>query len=284
MQPRLVGHDEGRHPRVDQVGHLHALLRRPRGQGRQGVLDDRLHLDRLLLELRLAGLQLRKAQNVVDDREQGVATILNGLHKLLLLGRELRVRQQVGKPDDAVHRGPDFVAHVGQKLALGLRGRQRFFARRLQLARPLGHLLFEQLLPLLQAPGPPPHEGGQNNDREQDADRVEPGRLPEGALDRKVIRGGLAAPAPIAVGRPDLKGVLARRDVGVRGPALLRDGRPLVVEALQLVLVGHLLGGREAEARVPKDEMVFRVGKHQVGGQMLPGRPFVGVARPIGRA
>ena len=34
-------------------------------------------------------------------------------------GGELGVQHQIGHPDDAVHRGPDLVAHVGEKLALG---------------------------------------------------------------------------------------------------------------------------------------------------------------------
>ena len=36
-----------------------------------------------------------------------------------LLGRQLCVQQQAGHADDAVHRGADLVAHVGQETALG---------------------------------------------------------------------------------------------------------------------------------------------------------------------
>ena len=37
-----------------------------------------------------------------------------------LLFRQFRAQQQACHADDAVHRGPDLVAHIGQELALGL--------------------------------------------------------------------------------------------------------------------------------------------------------------------
>ena len=38
---------------------------------------------------------------------------------LPLFGRELGVQHEIGHPDDAVHRRPNLVTHIGQELALG---------------------------------------------------------------------------------------------------------------------------------------------------------------------
>ena len=47
---------------------------------------------------------------------------LTRLAILALFAVELGVQQQIGHADDAVHRGADFVAHVGQEFALGAVG------------------------------------------------------------------------------------------------------------------------------------------------------------------
>src|SRR3546814_8426478 len=44
---------------------------------------------------------------------------VGGAHHHGVVGRELRVHQQVQHRHDAVERGPDLVAHRGQELALG---------------------------------------------------------------------------------------------------------------------------------------------------------------------
>ena len=78
--------------------------------------------ERLVLELDLAGLDLREVEDVVDDREQGVARRPDGLGVVALLLVERGVEQQPAHPDDRVHRRADLVAHRGQERALGLVG------------------------------------------------------------------------------------------------------------------------------------------------------------------
>jgi hypothetical protein len=65
----------------------------------------------------VAGLDLGKIQEVVDQRKQTFAALPEGFHILGLLVIQGRIRQQVGKADDAVHRGSNLMAHVRQKLA-----------------------------------------------------------------------------------------------------------------------------------------------------------------------
>ncbi len=48
-----------------------------------------------------------------------VGRLLDHVEVLALLGVQVGVERQLGHADDAVHRRADFVAHVGQELALG---------------------------------------------------------------------------------------------------------------------------------------------------------------------
>ena len=89
-----------------------------------------------------------------------------------LFGIELGVQKQIGHAQHAVHRRADFVAHVGQELALGTAGL-------LGLYPELGRFL--KLLPdgrglLLDAPAqhetPGQHHQGEYNPRAQHGDGV----------------------------------------------------------------------------------------------------------------
>ena len=96
------------------------LARAPAGPGScSGVsrMSRRFEIDRF--QVQLAGLDLGEIQNVVDDAEQGVGRDFDDLQVFALLGRQFGVQRQFRHADDAVHRGADFVAHVGQEFALG---------------------------------------------------------------------------------------------------------------------------------------------------------------------
>ncbi len=75
------------------------------------------------LEVELAGLDLGKVKDVVDDGQQTVCRGLDHPEVLPLLTAEIGIEGQLGHADDAVHGGSDLVAHVGQELALGPAGR-----------------------------------------------------------------------------------------------------------------------------------------------------------------
>ncbi len=75
-------------------------------------------VERLVLELDPAGLDLREVEDVVDDRQQGVAGGPDRLGVVALLVVERRVEHEPAHPDDRVHGRPDLVAHRGQERAL----------------------------------------------------------------------------------------------------------------------------------------------------------------------
>ncbi len=86
-----------------------------------------------MLEIELAGLDLRVVEDVVDHVQQRVAARVDDLGELALLAREVGAEQQVGHADHGVHRRPDLVAHRGEEGALGLRRRLGLLTRALEL-------------------------------------------------------------------------------------------------------------------------------------------------------
>jgi hypothetical protein len=70
-----------------------------------------------LFQNELPGFDLREVENVIDDGEQ----VLSRCHDLVELrglhGRHTGSPHQAGETEDAVHRGADFVRHIGQKSA-----------------------------------------------------------------------------------------------------------------------------------------------------------------------
>ena len=71
-------------------------------------------------KLKRAGLDVGDVENVVEQIEQGQPGALDRLGVLLLLWRQVGAEQQIGKAEHAVHGRAQFVAHQGQKIALGL--------------------------------------------------------------------------------------------------------------------------------------------------------------------
>ena len=79
--------------------------------------------------------------------------MLNGLGQMTLSGVERGRQQELGHAQDAVHRCPDLMTHVGEELRFGSAGRLGFFGEplgflrsELQLTGPLSHLVFQALL------------------------------------------------------------------------------------------------------------------------------------------
>ena len=138
---RDVADDLGRQRRLELVGQLQSFRECLGRQQLKRVFDARLRIERLQIELQLAGLDLREVENVVDDRQQPVAARADHLDPLTLRARQRRIQQQRGHADHAVHRRADLVAHAGEKRALGLcRGLGRFLGGR-ELAIGGGHLV-----------------------------------------------------------------------------------------------------------------------------------------------
>ena len=98
-------------------------------EGAQGSLNAFPGVEFDGLQVDFAGLDLGEVENVVDDVEQRVGGELHGFKIVALFGSQLGVERQVGHADDAVERGADFVAHVGEELAFGAAGRLGLDAR-----------------------------------------------------------------------------------------------------------------------------------------------------------
>ena len=116
---------EGRHQ-------VQSLGLRGRDQEIHDVVDQGLDAELDVLDLQLALLDLGEVEDAVDDGHQRLARPAEGLGELALLSVELGVEQELGEPDDAVHRRPDLVAHVRQEVRLEPRGGGR-------LVTSLGH-------------------------------------------------------------------------------------------------------------------------------------------------
>jgi hypothetical protein len=66
-----------------------------------------------------------RSRNVVDDGQQRLTRIENGLDEVLLFVAQRGLEQQARHPDDAVHRLADLMAHGREKHRLGLVGALR---------------------------------------------------------------------------------------------------------------------------------------------------------------
>jgi hypothetical protein len=108
---------------------------RPQAQRAQGVPECLPQVELGGVQVEPTRLDLREVEHVVDEPQQRLRRVLEGEHVLPLLGGQGRVEQQLGHPDDGVHRGPDLVAHVGEEVALGPARRDRGLPRQLQLLR-----------------------------------------------------------------------------------------------------------------------------------------------------
>jgi hypothetical protein len=143
--------------RVDVEQQLDAFLVCALREQVDDFLDDLADVKILRLEAQLAGLDLREVQDVVDDGQQRVGRALDGGSEAALARIELRIQQQLGHAEHAVHGRADLVRHAREEFALGaaraFRHPARFhavahgLAQRLvgirQAARPLRHLSLE---------------------------------------------------------------------------------------------------------------------------------------------
>ncbi len=124
-----VGHDLAQPVRVaadrhrDVVGDVEVeadpLAGRLRGIHVVDVVQQVPQVEIDVLDGQLAGLDLGKIEDVVDDHQEVLARALDQ-GGVVALGFGERGRQQhLGHPEHAVHRGADLVAHGGQECALG---------------------------------------------------------------------------------------------------------------------------------------------------------------------
>src|SRR5678810_1231655 len=77
--------------------------------------DDLVEFEFDEFQIELTRLDFGKVENVVDDGEQGSARVMNLADVIALFWCELRFEGEMRKPDDGVHRGANFVAHIREK-------------------------------------------------------------------------------------------------------------------------------------------------------------------------
>jgi len=142
-QPARIAAQEARH--FGRHGHdeLGALGLRTLGEHVERALDGFRQIEIERLERQLAGLDLGEIEHVVDQGEQRVGAEADRLGVFALDGSELKIEEQAGHADHAVHWRADFVAHVGEEFALGLGGGLGGFLRVAQLDGALRDEMFE---------------------------------------------------------------------------------------------------------------------------------------------
>src|SRR5690349_16960475 len=70
------------------------------------------------LKVELAGLDLRKVEDVIEEVEQRVRRLLYCRQILALFSGQLGVERQFRHADDTVHWRTNLVAHIGEELTL----------------------------------------------------------------------------------------------------------------------------------------------------------------------
>src|SRR6202035_4017052 len=93
-----------------RLGSLRQRLERP--------LEHIVQIEVKILKRQFVSFQLREIEDVVDHHEQRVAARANRLGKVTLFIRERGIEQEIGHSDHAVHRCANFMAHVGEEIAL----------------------------------------------------------------------------------------------------------------------------------------------------------------------
>ena len=122
-QPGLVADHGDGHLRPDMAGQLQPLPVRPGGEPLGRIAQAVVEVKDRGVQIELAGLDLGEVEHVVDQRQQGLARLLEGQQVLALVGGESRIEHEFGHPDDHVHGSADLVAHVGQEGAFRPTGR-----------------------------------------------------------------------------------------------------------------------------------------------------------------
>ena len=121
-QPRSVADHLERQPVIDIGGDFEFLRLRARREQFGDVLDQRGQREGALLQIDLAGFDLGIVQQLLDQRQQGVARGLHGLGIGGLLRRQRRVSSRPLMPMMPFKRRADLVARHREEARLGAVG------------------------------------------------------------------------------------------------------------------------------------------------------------------
>jgi len=128
VTPRGIAPDLRGRGQIDAPSERNSFGYRFGLQRRQGACEEAGQVDRLILQDKLARLDSRIVEHVVDNDQERSPALHRQLDKFELLGVQGRVPQELGETHDPVQRRADFVAHHGEKLALRAVGHFGCFA------------------------------------------------------------------------------------------------------------------------------------------------------------
>ena len=148
-QPERIAAHQQRNVRRRQLGdQFESLAFSLLGEHGGGFLDQFTQVELDIFQFHVPGFDLGEVQDVVDDAEQMPAGLQHGIGIALLGGIQGGAEQQFGHAQHPVHGGADFVAHGGEKFALGLAGGLGLLFRRFQFPGACVHQIF-QIAPVL---------------------------------------------------------------------------------------------------------------------------------------
>ena len=129
-----VGDEDVRHVWRHFAQQLEVLLVSTDRQARQRIVERVAQLELCGIQVETSCFDLGEVEDVIDDQQERFGRRAHEAELLALFRRERRVERQIRHADDPVHRRSDFVAHVGEELALRPAGFFRAVFRDHQLA------------------------------------------------------------------------------------------------------------------------------------------------------
>ena len=136
-QAQRVANQCGGHIGADVKQQFQPLVLRPDDAQIGQVFHHVFQMELCRLEAHFAGLDLGEIKNVVDDAQQIARRRVHLFDVIALLGAQVGLQRQMRHPNDGIHGGADFVAHVGQKTRLHA---GRIFGQLFGLAHQFGGL------------------------------------------------------------------------------------------------------------------------------------------------
>ena len=125
-QMRRVGQNRGRHRGSDKGRQLQTLRLGARRQQLHDFFNQRFERQGRMVQFHASRLDLAKIEHIVDQRQQGRAGRPHGPDVVCLFGGKARPLEQFRHAENAMQRGPQFVAGQRDKMRLGEIGRLHF--------------------------------------------------------------------------------------------------------------------------------------------------------------
>ena len=117
-----VSDDGGWDIGADAGGEVEVFFSGGGGDGFDGVFDAGDEAEGSGFEVHATGLDFGEVEDVIDDDEEGFCAAADGGDEVALLGGEIGLLEELGKAEDPVHGGTDFVGHGGEEFAFGAVG------------------------------------------------------------------------------------------------------------------------------------------------------------------